>query len=54
MTKEEFEKQYAEKSGLTIDQLHWFGLHAETCDCGDERCNGWIMVSHTFDLDMTP
>lgn len=45
MTKEEFELEYARKSGMLVTQLDCLGLHAEPCDCRDESCHGWQMVS---------
>lgn len=50
ISKEDFEKTYAEKSNLTVEQLNLLGLHAELCDCGDQLCKGWAMVSHDFDV----
>ena len=43
MTKEEFERQYAEKSGLKVEQLQEYGLVAVSCDCEYENCKGWSM-----------
>ncbi len=44
MTKEEFEKRYANNSDLTIEEVHNQGFYVEPCDCGHEKCNGWQMV----------
>ncbi len=43
MKKQEFEKQYAEASGMTVDQLHELNLHAIPCDCEETGCQGWAM-----------
>lgn len=43
MNREEFERGYAERSGMTIEQLSYWGRYAERCDCGDENCGGWQM-----------
>jgi hypothetical protein len=43
MTAAEFEAAYADRSGLTVDQLHDWGRFAEPCDCGDPLCEGWAM-----------
>lgn len=43
MSAEEFEAAYAERSGVTVEQLHEAGRHAEPCDCGDDLCEGWAM-----------
>ena len=44
MTKEAFEKVYAERSGLTVDELHGFGLFAYPCHCGQGGCAGWQIM----------
>jgi hypothetical protein len=46
ITAEEFERGYAERSGVTIEWLHTHGRYAEPCDCGDDGCEGWQM-GHT-------
>ena len=45
ITAEEFEAGYAERSGVTVEQLHNRGRYAERCpgDCGWRGCTGWIM-----------
>lgn len=45
MTAEEFERAYAERSGLTIDRLRQYRT-PRPCDCEYEGCEGWQMVSH--------
>ena len=45
LSKHEFVSRYASKSNVTEAQLAEMGLHAEPCDCGDETCLGWQMVS---------
>ena len=45
MTLAEFEQGYAERSGMTVAKLHELGQHGEPCDCGEEGCHGWKMVS---------
>lgn len=42
-TRDEFERQYAENSGLTVEALHSWGRYVEPCSCGDESCPGWAM-----------
>ena len=51
MTKEEFEKKYADASNLTIERLHELGLFAAPCDCDYENCQGWQMVTLTHVLN---
>lgn len=41
MTTEEFERQYAERSGLTVEKLRAWGRIVAPCDCGDDMCEGW-------------
>jgi hypothetical protein len=45
MTAEEFERQYAERSGVEIDWLREYRT-VRPCDCGEPLCEGWQMVSH--------
>lgn len=45
MTKDEFEKEYARKSGMTVEELHKMGLYAKECDCEYNNCKGWQMVN---------
>ena len=45
MTKEEFEKSYAEKSNMTVEELRELGVTIEPCDCEDELCHGWQAVT---------
>jgi hypothetical protein len=47
MTLDEFEAAYAANSGITVEQLHRLGRHAAPCDCGDDMCVGWQMISGT-------
>lgn len=44
VNKEDFVKQYAEKSGVSIEWLKEHGQVAIECNCEYEKCNGWIMV----------
>ena len=43
-TKEEFEKSYAERSGMPLERLYQLGGHGEFCDCQEEGCKGWKMM----------
>lgn len=43
MTKDEFEQQYAQRSGVTVDWLHSMGRYAAPCDCTEPECQGWQM-----------
>jgi hypothetical protein len=45
ISKEQFEKDYATGLGKTVEQIREQGLKAEPCDCEDESCRGWQMVS---------
>jgi hypothetical protein len=46
MTKEEFEKRYCERSGISKEE---YDEHEITlpCRCGENGCNGWAAVSNT-------
>lgn len=41
ISPEEFERGYAERSGVTIEWLREQGRIVTTCDCGDDGCEGW-------------
>jgi ribosomal protein S27AE len=41
MTAEEFERQYAERSGITVEKLRAWGRIVAPCDCGADMCEGW-------------
>jgi len=45
LTKFQFVKNYAERSGITEDQLMKNQV-ALPCDCGHEKCEGWAMVQN--------
>lgn len=44
ISKEEFEKQYAENSKMSIEELRKNGLRVVPCDgadCDYDKCEGW-------------
>jgi hypothetical protein len=43
ITKDDFIRAYAARSGLTPEQLLALGRDAFPCDCGDAICEGWQM-----------
>lgn len=45
MTEEEFEQAYAERAGMTVEQLRASGRVVRPCDCDYELCEGWQLVS---------
>ena len=53
MLKDEFEKGYAERSGITVEDLHKRGQEAVPCDCGEESCHGWAMLQRFSFLPAT-
>lgn len=44
MTKDEFEKEYALRSKVSVEWLHQQGQIAMPCDCGETGCEGWKMT----------
>lgn len=40
----EFERQYAERSGVTVEWLRAQGFVVVFCDCGDPICAGFGIV----------
>lgn len=51
MTRDEFERAYATRSGLPVEQLYAMGLHAEPCTCDDAMCEGWQMLGPDWSVD---
>ncbi len=46
VSKNDFIKQYADRSEVDIDEL--LATHTvEPCACGAGRCQGWAMISKT-------
>ena len=41
LTAEEFERQYAERTGVTVEQLREMGRIVAPCYCDYEGCEGW-------------
>ena len=48
MTKDEFESLYAERSHVTVEWLHKKEQLAIPCECGQEGCKGWQMISEEY------
>lgn len=49
LTAEEFERRYAEQSGVSVARLRAMGRVVRPCDCGAEGyCEGWQMVSKEY------
>lgn len=53
MTKNEFERAYARRSGITVKQLHKLGRYAKPCNCGEEICEGWQITSKQREAEDT-
>jgi len=45
MTKKEFERRYAKRSGLSVKELRERGVEIASCNCGDKICRGWQAVT---------
>jgi len=45
ITKEQFIKEYVEKSGISVEWLEKHNQVAEPCECDYEHCRGWQMVT---------
>lgn len=52
MTADEFERDYAQRSGLTVEQLREFGRCVRPCRCGESQCPGWQNISEELANDM--
>lgn len=51
MTQTEFIKQYCERSNIKEETLNELGTVAAPCDCGEDDCCGWAMVSRSNLID---
>jgi hypothetical protein len=45
ITQTEFIKQFCENSDITEKELNELGKFAFPCDCDEEVCQGWEMLS---------
>jgi hypothetical protein len=54
VTREEFERGYAKRSGLTVEELRSHGRVVVRCWCGDRSCDGWASVSADAAIDYAP
>lgn len=45
MTAEDFERQYCERSGWTVEQFRKYKT-VRPCDCDYEGCHGWQALTH--------
>jgi hypothetical protein len=43
--QEDFEAEYAARSGVSIEQIHAHGRGAVPCECDEPECLGWQMVN---------
>ena len=41
---EQFAREYAKRSGVTVAWLKEHNREAARCDCGDTECEGWQML----------
>jgi hypothetical protein len=42
---EQFEREYAERCGKTVEELRATGRVVRPCECDYENCEGWQSVS---------
>jgi hypothetical protein len=45
ITREVFEREWQENSGLTDEQMQAIGVCASRCCCGEDGCRGWAMLT---------
>ena len=50
MTADEFERAYAERSGVTVEWLRRYRT-VLPCLCGASMCEGWQSISHELAAD---
>jgi hypothetical protein len=53
VTKDEFERGYAERSSMTVEELRQH-MVPKPCACGDATCLGWRMASIEHDSRIDP
>lgn len=41
LTAEQFEKSYADHSGMSVAELRAFGYRVLACNCAEDGCDGW-------------
>jgi hypothetical protein len=51
MSKTEFENAYALNSNMSVETLLSYGLCAVPCDCGEDGCVGWQMISKNENIN---
>lgn len=44
MTREQFAREYAQRSNTTVEFLREHGQEVRPCVCGDKNCIGWQMA----------
>lgn len=49
--REQFEREYAERSGVTVEWLRERRT-VRRCGCGEDGCRGWQMVSYERAADI--
>lgn len=54
ITRDEFERAYAERSGMTVEQLRELGRVVVRCWCHEPECDGWASVSAEAAIDYAP
>lgn len=42
---EQFEREYAERNGLSVAELRAFGRVVRPCSCGSPLCQGWQSIN---------
>jgi hypothetical protein len=45
VTADDFERAYAERSGISVEELRRYRT-VRPCDCEEEGCDGWQSISH--------
>lgn len=50
MTADEFERAYAERSHVTVEELRRYRT-VRPCECEDIACEGWQSISYERDAE---
>jgi hypothetical protein len=51
MTAREFEKAYAQRSGITVTELRAMHRVVRPCNCGADACEGWQSLNVAYATD---
>ena len=54
ISADQFERDYAHRSGISVERLRELGRVVVRCRCGEPECEGWASVSRENAVDYEP